>query len=249
MERPRLSRAIGRLVWGGDSGRYYESMDAVAQVPRGGTVVDCPCGAGPAFRAIPRDGSIRYVAADLSPSMLRRARKRARLRGLTGLEIVEADATALPLPADSADLFLTFWGLHCYDDPAGALAEAARVLKPGGAPGRRQLRPRAREPAAATPGQARRRRLRPGWYPAGAGGLAGRSGIRSGEHRAVRPDALLRGDQLFRRRPGERRNERLAGPPDPHDPDDRGGGEQREVGFALVSCVRHRVPRTPSTRE
>ncbi len=132
MERPRLSRVIGRVVWGGDSGRYYEGMDAVAEVPAGGTVVDCPCGAGPAFRAAPRDGSIRYVAADLSPSMLRRARKRARRRGLTGIEIVEADATALALPADSADLFLSFWGLHCYDDPAGALVEAARVLKPGG---------------------------------------------------------------------------------------------------------------------
>jgi SAM-dependent methyltransferase len=132
MERPRLSRAIGRIIWGGDSGRYYESMDAVAEVPDGGTVVDCPCGAGPAFRAVPCDGAIRYVAADLSPSMLRRARERARLRGLTGIEIVEADATALPLPADSADLFLAFWGLHCYDDPAGALTEAARVLKPRG---------------------------------------------------------------------------------------------------------------------
>jgi SAM-dependent methyltransferase len=132
MERPRLSRAIGRLVWGGDSGRYYEGMNVVTEVPGGGTVVDCPCGAGPAFRTVPPDGSIRYVAADLSPSMLRRARKRVRLRGLTGIEIVEADATALPLPADSADLFLSFWGLHCYTDPAGAVAEAARVLRPGG---------------------------------------------------------------------------------------------------------------------
>jgi ubiquinone/menaquinone biosynthesis C-methylase UbiE len=132
MERPRLSRAIGRILWGGDSSRYYEGMNAVAEVPGGGTVVDCPCGAGPAFRAVPRDGSIRYVAADLSPSMLRRARKRARLRGLTGIEIVEADATALPLPARSTDLFLSFWGLHCYADPAGAIAETARVLKPGG---------------------------------------------------------------------------------------------------------------------
>ena len=133
MERPWLSRTIGRLVWGGDSGHYYESMNAVAEVPGGGTVVDCPCGAGPAFRAVPADGAIHYVAADLSPSMLRRARKRARARGLAAeIEVVEADATDLPLPTGSADLFLSFWGLHCYDDPAGALAEAARVLKPGG---------------------------------------------------------------------------------------------------------------------
>ncbi|HEX8959834.1 MAG TPA: hypothetical protein VF770_08425 [Solirubrobacterales bacterium] len=51
MERPRLSRLIGRVVWGGDSKPYYESMSAVAEVPDGGTVVDCPCGAGPALYA------------------------------------------------------------------------------------------------------------------------------------------------------------------------------------------------------
>lgn len=132
MERPRLSRAIGRVVWGGDGGRYYESMSAVAALPHGATVVDCPCGAGPALRAVPADGSLRYVGADLSPSMIRRARKRAEARHLPEVELVRADATEIPLPPASADLFLSFWGLHCFDDPEGALAEAARVLKQTG---------------------------------------------------------------------------------------------------------------------
>lgn len=132
MERPRLSRLIGRAVWGGDSERYYESMKAVAEAPESGTVVDCPCGAGPALRALRPGSSLRYVAADLSPSMLRRARKRAATRGLTNVELLEAAATEIPLPPDSADLFLTFWGLHCFDDPQAALIEAARILKPSG---------------------------------------------------------------------------------------------------------------------
>lgn len=132
MERPRLSRLISRTVWGGDSKPYYESMSAIAEVPDGGTIVDCPCGAGPALRAVRPDGSVRYVAADLSPSMIRRARKRAEARGLTSVEFIESDATDLPLPSESTDLFLSFWGLHCFDDPPAALAEAARVLKPGG---------------------------------------------------------------------------------------------------------------------
>lgn len=42
MERPRLNRLIARVAWGGDTRPYCESMGAVAEVPTGGTVVDCP---------------------------------------------------------------------------------------------------------------------------------------------------------------------------------------------------------------
>lgn len=132
MERPRLSRSIGRIVWGGDSKRYYESMGTVAEVPAAGTIVDCPCGAGPVLRALPPKAEVRYLAVDLSPAMLRRAGRRASERGLSQVKLIEASATELPLPSASADLFLSYWGLHCFDDPAAALAEAARVLEPGG---------------------------------------------------------------------------------------------------------------------
>jgi ubiquinone/menaquinone biosynthesis C-methylase UbiE len=64
--------------------------------------------------------------------MIRRARKRAIDRGLTGTEFVEADATAIPLPSASADLLLSYWGLHCFLDPRAATFELARVLKPDG---------------------------------------------------------------------------------------------------------------------
>ncbi|MBW8060266.1 MAG: class I SAM-dependent methyltransferase [Solirubrobacterales bacterium] len=132
MDRPRLSRLIAWAVWGGDIRPYYDSMNAVAEVGEGGTIVDCPCGAGPALRALRHDAEVRYVAADLSRSMIRRAEKRAQTRGLANVEFVEANATDIPLASGSADLFLSFWGLHCFEDPAAAVAEAARVLKPGG---------------------------------------------------------------------------------------------------------------------
>ena len=131
MERPRLSRVLGRLVWGGDTGAYYESMAAVLQVPAGGTIVDCPCGAGPALRALRPDAGVRYVAADLSPAMLRRTCERAASRGLD-VELVRAEASDLPLEDSSADLFLSYWGLHCFPDPRAAIAEIGRVLRPGG---------------------------------------------------------------------------------------------------------------------
>ncbi|HET7574405.1 MAG TPA: methyltransferase domain-containing protein [Solirubrobacterales bacterium] len=131
MERPWPSRRLGRLFWGGDSTRYYASMETIRKAPPGATILDCPCGAGVAFRAIPPGRPGRYLAADLSPSMLRRARKRAERRGLNGIEFAQADAVELPLEPGEVDLYVSYWGLHCYPDPAAALREAARVLKPG----------------------------------------------------------------------------------------------------------------------
>jgi len=45
---------------------------------------------------------------------------------------VEADVGALPFPDASYDLVVTFTGLHCFPDPALALTEMVRVLRPGG---------------------------------------------------------------------------------------------------------------------
>lgn len=132
MERPRIGRRVARAVWAGDTRPYYESMGAVAEVPAGGTIVDCPCGAGPALRALAPDRGVRYIGADLSPSMLRRIRKRAAAREIAGLALHRANATEIPVEDDTADLFLSYWGLHCFDDPVAAVVEAARVTKPGG---------------------------------------------------------------------------------------------------------------------
>ncbi len=132
MERPRLNRLLARVLWGADTRPYYESMNAVGEVPAGGTIVDCPCGAGPALRAVRPGRDVSYVAADLSPAMLRRARARAGKRGLREVRFVETDATAIPVDDASADLFLSYWGLHCFPDPQAAIEEVARVLRPGG---------------------------------------------------------------------------------------------------------------------
>lgn len=130
MERPRLSTRISRRFWGGDTRPYYASMEAAGELSAGGTIVDCPCGAGPALRAVP--ANVRYIGVDLSPSMLRRARRRAAARGLENVEFVEAEATATTLPTGIADLVFSYWGLHCFADPAAAVQEAARLLAPGG---------------------------------------------------------------------------------------------------------------------
>ena len=76
---------------------------------------------------------MRYIAADISPHMLERAREVAhRMRAQDAIEFVEADVAALQFDDASFDLCVTYNGLHCLPDPRAALAELTRVLKPGG---------------------------------------------------------------------------------------------------------------------
>jgi SAM-dependent methyltransferase len=132
IERPRLMQAIGRAVWGIDAAVLYDSMGPLAEVRDGATVLDVPCGGGVAFRALPAEREVRYVAIDISEKMLARARARALRRGLALIEFVLGDMRALPLEDGVADLVLSYSGLHMVDDPEGAVRELARCLKPGG---------------------------------------------------------------------------------------------------------------------
>ena len=132
IERPWLMQAIGRIVWGIDSSVLYSSMEPIARVPPGATIVDVPCGGGVALRALGPEQNVRYLAGDLSPKMLRRAERRARARALEQVELLEADMTELPFADGEVDLFLSYSGLHMVPDPELAVAEMARCLRPGG---------------------------------------------------------------------------------------------------------------------
>ena len=132
MEHRRVSRLIARVVWGSDVRPLYASMIAISELTADATVVDAPCGAGVAFRAIDPGEEPRYLAVDLSERMLERARRRAAERGLERIEFRHADARAIPLADGEADLFCSYFGLHCFPDPGAALREAARCLRPGG---------------------------------------------------------------------------------------------------------------------
>ena len=132
VERPQIARLGGRLLWGADAALFYDAHATVADAPAGGVVLDVPCGGGVAFRRLPAKRDFRYVAADLDELMLDRARAEARRRGVNDIEFVRADVTALPLEDASVDLCVSSAGLHCFPDPADALAEMARCLRPGG---------------------------------------------------------------------------------------------------------------------
>jgi ubiquinone/menaquinone biosynthesis C-methylase UbiE len=111
----------------------FADVARLADTPDGSSVLDLPCGGGFALRVLRPGQPVRYVAADISPYMLERAREVAqRNRSQDAIEFVEADATALQFDDASFDLCVTYNGLHCLPDPRAALAELTRVLRPGG---------------------------------------------------------------------------------------------------------------------
>jgi SAM-dependent methyltransferase len=132
VEHEQIAGVLGRLIWGTDTSAFYRDIARLSELPADTRVLDIPCGGGVAFRGLTLEQELHYVAADLSPVMLRRARAEAERRGIHWIEFVEADVEALPFEDRSFDLVVTYTGLHCFPDPPAAIREMARVLKPGG---------------------------------------------------------------------------------------------------------------------
>ena len=74
----------------------------------------------------------RVIATDLTAEMLAKTAELAAKRGLTNVETRPADAEALPFDDASFDLVTCRIAMHHFPNPRQALAEFARVLKPGG---------------------------------------------------------------------------------------------------------------------
>lgn len=72
------------------------------------------------------------LGIDRSPEMLRLARVKLAEAGLDGAELRQGDMYALPLASGSADTVILHQVLHYAQNPAAAIAEAARLLGPGG---------------------------------------------------------------------------------------------------------------------
>ncbi|MFB6835587.1 methyltransferase domain-containing protein [Streptomyces sp. NPDC056361] len=95
-------------------------------VPAGArTLLDLACGTGLVTERLARPGLSVY-GADAAQAMLRAAA--GRVPGRT----VRADARRLPLPDASVDAVSAVWLLHLVPFAPDIVAEAARVLRPGG---------------------------------------------------------------------------------------------------------------------
>jgi ubiquinone/menaquinone biosynthesis C-methylase UbiE len=133
VQHASVARVGAWAIWGADLRRMFTDIERLADVPVDASVLDIPCGGGLAFRGLRTGQAVRYVAADISPYMLQRARREAGRRGVQDvIEFAEADVTALQFADASFDLCVTYNGLHCLPDPRAALGELARVLRPGG---------------------------------------------------------------------------------------------------------------------
>ncbi|HWH17406.1 MAG TPA: metalloregulator ArsR/SmtB family transcription factor [Allosphingosinicella sp.] len=72
------------------------------------------------------------LGVDRSPEMLRLARVKLAQAGLQSAELRQGDMYSLPLPQGSADTIIIHQVLHYAQQPEAAVAEAARLLAPGG---------------------------------------------------------------------------------------------------------------------
>lgn len=115
-----------------DEGRdrgYHKLIDdqaaaIVRRVAEGRSVLEVGCGTGLVMERVARFAA-RVRGIDVSPGMLARARER-------GLDVQEGSATALPFADGELDVVYSFKVLAHVEPVEDALAEMARVTRPGG---------------------------------------------------------------------------------------------------------------------
>jgi demethylmenaquinone methyltransferase / 2-methoxy-6-polyprenyl-1,4-benzoquinol methylase len=120
---PRYQRLNTVLTFGLDRG-WRRAAIAAAQLHAGDLVVDVACGTGD-LAALAAAAGVRAVGVDFAPAMLTRARA-------SGAALVRGDAAALPLRPACADAVTCGFALRNVVEIEPVLAEAARVLRPGG---------------------------------------------------------------------------------------------------------------------
>jgi ubiquinone/menaquinone biosynthesis C-methylase UbiE len=121
---PKYDRTMGRwekVLFGG--GREWVCSQAR------GDVLEIAVGTGRNLPHYPTD--VRLTAVELSPKMLEIARKRAADLGRE-VDLRLGDAEALPVPDSSFDTVVCTFALCTIPDERQAVAEAHRVLRPGG---------------------------------------------------------------------------------------------------------------------
>jgi SAM-dependent methyltransferase len=107
---------------------------AVADLHEGETVLDLGSGAGAdVLISAKRVGTTgRAIGLDMTDEMLDLARANAAQAGVENVEFVKGYIEDIPLPDSSVDVVISNCVINLAGDKSKVLAEAARVLRPGG---------------------------------------------------------------------------------------------------------------------
>jgi len=107
---------------------------ALAELAPGETVLDLGSGGGiDVLLSARRVGPTgKAYGLDMTDEMLELARRNQREAGVTNVEFLKGHIEAIPLPDDSVDVIISNCVINLSVDKRTVLAEAFRVLKPGG---------------------------------------------------------------------------------------------------------------------
>lgn len=100
------------------------------QFTRGRRVIDAACGTGYGSELLARNGAAAVAAFDLSSQAV--AQAVIRCRDLQQVAVATCDVTCLPVNSGEHDVYVCFETIEHVIDDTALLAEAERVLRPGG---------------------------------------------------------------------------------------------------------------------
>ena len=124
---------LNRLLSAGVDRYWRRRLLIAAGRSQAGPVLDLATGTADLAIGLCRFPEVKVVGVDAARAMLQRGRAKVQGRGLEDrIALLTADAEALPFADGAFGLVTAAFGVRNFADPGAALAEARRVLRPGG---------------------------------------------------------------------------------------------------------------------
>lgn len=111
---------------------WKRALAKMARTVGGADALDLAGGTGDVARLLARDGRSNVTVCDPSVAMMRRGRERLEAPLAGRIKWVPGEGERLPFTDASFDVITIAFGLRNMTDPAAALAECCRCLRPGG---------------------------------------------------------------------------------------------------------------------
>jgi demethylmenaquinone methyltransferase/2-methoxy-6-polyprenyl-1,4-benzoquinol methylase len=124
---------LNHVLSAGLDARWRRRAISELRLEPGARILDLCTGTGDlAVAALRAQPAASVVGVDFAGEMLRLASRKARSLGLSSVRLIRGDGTRIPLADATCDAATIGFGIRNVVDPRAALAELARVLRPGG---------------------------------------------------------------------------------------------------------------------